>query len=97
MGETMSFKIIVPASLIAAALVFGATGTSEAKGKKKEAAPPQTAFCMTAPPAPVCGVRGGMKFDYANSCYAVTDGAKVSRAGACKAAKKGKKAKKKKM
>ena len=91
----MNFKVIVPASLIAVALVFGTTGTSEAKGKKA-AAPQQTAFCMTAPPAPVCGVRGGMKFTYANSCYAVVDGAKVSRAGACKAAKAGKKSKKKK-
>jgi hypothetical protein len=90
----MNFKIIVPASLVAAALVFGTTGSSEAKGKKKEAAPQQTAFCMTAPPAPVCGVRGGQKFDYANSCYAVVDGAKVSRAGGCKAAKKAKKKKK---
>ena len=92
----MSFKTIVPASLIAAALVFGMTGASDAKGKKKAAAPQQTAFCMTAVPAPVCGVRGGQKFTYANSCYAVTDGAKVSRAGACKAGKASKKSKKKK-
>jgi hypothetical protein len=84
----MTFKIIAPSTLIAVALVFGTTGASEAKGKKKEAAPQQTAFCMTAVPAPVCATRGGAKFDYANSCYAVTDGAKVSRAGACKAAKK---------
>jgi hypothetical protein len=84
----MSFKTIAPATLVAVALVFGATGASDAKGKKKEAAPQQTAFCMTAVAAPVCATRGGAKFTYANSCYAVTDGAKASRAGACKAAKK---------
>jgi hypothetical protein len=89
----MSFKIIAPATLIAAALVFGTTGASEAKGKKKEAAPQQSFLCMTLPAQAVCGTRGGAKFDYANACYAVQDGAKVSRNGACKAAKKASKKK----
>ena len=84
----MNFKTIVPATLVAAALVFGTIGTSDAKAKKKEAAPQQTALCMTAMDAPVCGTRGGMKFTYANSCYAMQDGAKMSGAGACKAGKK---------
>jgi hypothetical protein len=35
----------------------------------------------------VCGTRGGMKFTYANACYAQRDGAKVAGKGACKAAK----------
>ena len=80
----MNFKTIAPAALIAAALLFGTAGTSDAKGKKA-AEPQQTAFCMTAIDKPVCGTRSGAKFTYANSCYAVTDGAKVA---ACKAGKK---------
>ena len=86
----MSFKTIAPATLIAAALMFGTIGPSDAKGKK-EAAPQQTALCMTAPAAAVCATRGTMKFTYANACYAMQDGAKVSRAGACKAGKVAKK------
>ena len=75
----MNFKIIAPATVIAAALVFGTIGTSNA------AEPQQTALCMTAPAKQVCGTRGGLKFKYANACYALQDGAKV---GACKAGKK---------
>lgn len=80
----MSFKTIAPATVIAAALVFGTIGASDAKGKKA-AEPQQTALCMTAPAKQVCGTRGGTKFKYANSCYALQDGAKV---GSCKAGKK---------
>lgn len=79
---------IIAAVTLTAALVLGTIGASEAKGKK-EAAPQQRAFCMTAQGGQVCGTRGGMKFTYANACYALQDGAKVSRSRACGGKKKG--------
>jgi hypothetical protein len=81
----------------AAAFVLGSAATGEAKAKKKmEAAAPMPPACQLAPPQPVCGLKGGMKFNYANACYAERDGAKVVSSGACpaKAMKKGKKKKK---
>ena len=80
----------------AAAFVLGSAATGEAKAKKKMEATPMPPACQLAPAQPVCGARGGMKFNYANSCYAQRDGAKVVSAGACpaKAMKKGKKKKK---
>ena len=75
----------------AVAFVIGAPGIGEAKGKKKEAAPASPpAFCDMMQ-APVCGVKGGMKNTYANSCYARMDGAKVISSKACAAPKAGKK------
>ena len=93
----MNYRTILPVALVAAAFLVGTVGASDAKAKK-EAAPQQTALCMTVMESPVCGTRGGAKFTYANSCYAMQDGAKVSRAGACSAGKKmsAKKAPKKK-
>ncbi len=84
------------AAIAAAVLVFSA-GVSEAKGKKKEAAPAKSPICMQNY-APVCATKGGMKFTYANACFAANDGATKIKAGACKTSKpkKAKKAKAKK-
>ena len=76
----------------AAAFMIGSVGSSEAAKKKKaEAAPaPVSMYCWGAS-KPVCATRGGLKFTYANACYATKDGAKVASQGACKAPKAGKK------
>jgi hypothetical protein len=57
-----------------------------------EAAPPPV-VCFE-PEKRVCAVKGGMKFTYANACYAAKDGAKVVSQKACPAAKAAKPAKK---
>jgi hypothetical protein len=66
-------------------IAVGSATTSEAKAKKKAAAAPasKSLFCIQ-PYAPVCGTRGGMKFTYANACYAAKDGATAVTPGACK-------------
>ena len=91
------------ALIVAATFAFalGASGSSEAKGKKMAAPPPaQPQPCMGSY-EPVCGSLKGQKFTYANACSAYKDGASVASKGACKAMKaaKGKKhhAKKKAM
>ena len=72
---------------------------SEAATKKKAAAKPAVPYqsCLLMPETKVCGTKGGLKFTYANACYASRDGAKVVSQKACPApkAKKAKKAKKK--
>jgi len=93
----MKLKTIAYAALITAAsatFVIGSGGPSEAKAKKMAPPPPHPGFCFEIA-APVCGVKGGMKFTYANSCFAAQDGAKVVSQGACSKAKPHKKAKKK--
>jgi hypothetical protein len=91
----MKFKYIGYAALATvatAALVLGTAGSSEA-AKKKAMAEPHPAPCFE-PNMPVCGAKGGMKFTYANSCYAGKDGATVVADKACpapKATKAGKK------
>jgi hypothetical protein len=80
------------AAAAAVAFVLGAPATGLAKGKKMMAPPPQPIPCFTAP-APVCGVKGGMKFTYVNACSAYKDGAMVVSKHAC-AVKKMHKAKK---
>ncbi len=82
-------------AVTAAAFVIGSAVPSDAKAKKKkaEAAPPP-ATCLLVTSGPVCATKGGMKFTYANSCYAAKDGAKVASDKACPAkaaAKAGKK------
>lgn len=79
----MKRKTIAYAVLIAAAgmFVIGSSGTSEAKAKVA-AATPYPGPCFTSS-APVCGVKGGMKFTYASSCYASKDGAKIVSQHAC--------------
>jgi hypothetical protein len=95
--ETMKLKTIAYAAFIAiaaGAFVIGSGGASEAKGKKKMAAPPPEPGPCFMIAGPVCGAKGGMKFTYANACYAAKDGASVVAKGACKPAKAHKKAKK---
>ena len=82
------FKRSGYAALIAfSAVVFviGSTVSGQAKAMKKMAAPPPPppAFCMMIY-KPVCAVRHGQAFTYANSCYAAKDGAKVIHQGACR-------------
>jgi hypothetical protein len=79
----------------AAAFVLGSPTTGEAKAKKKMAVPPPAMMCIQ-PYMPVCGERGGMKFTYANACFAAKDGAKMVSDKACPV-KKAKKGGKKKM
>ena len=89
----MKLKTIAYAAFIAVAagaFVIGSGGTSEAKGKKMAAPPPAPGPCFEIA-APVCGAKGGMKFTYANSCYAAKDGASVVSKGACHAPKAHKK------
>jgi hypothetical protein len=93
----MKLKNIAYAAFIAAAaaaFVIGSGGASEAKGKKMAPPPPHPGPCFDIA-GPVCGAKGGMKFTYANACYAEKDGAKLVSHGACSKAKPHKKAKKK--
>jgi hypothetical protein len=75
-------------AVTSAALLIGSAATGEAKGKKKVAAPPPPpqVICIQ-PYAPVCAVKGGMKFTYSNACWAAKDGAKVVSQGPCKTPK----------
>jgi hypothetical protein len=91
--KNIGYGVFIAATAIA--FVIGSSVSSEAKSKKKMAAPPppQEAICFTLY-KPVCAVKAGMKFTYANSCYATQDGAKVVSEKACpvkKAMKPGKK------
>ncbi len=93
--RTFGYAFVV--AVTAATFVLGSAATGEAKAKKKqEAAPPPPATCFFSAYKPVCGVKGGLKFTYKNSCYAAKDGAKVASDKACpvKRAEKAKKAKK---
>ena len=102
--RNIAYAIVMVAA--AGALVLGTAGIAEAKGKKKAAAPPPprpSPICLGTAYMPVCATRGGMKYTYANSCFAGNDGARVVSDKACpapkakKASKKGsKKAAKKK-
>ncbi len=76
--------------------VLGSAVPSEAAKKKKAAAKPQFSPICSIASAPVCAVKGGKKFTYANACFAGNDGASVKSNKACpvKAAKKGGKKKK---
>ena len=93
----MNIKKLAYATFVAAAavaLVIGSAVPSEAAKKKKAAAaapPPamQPATCFVTAPGPVCATKGGQKFTYVNSCYAMKDQASAARPGACKAAKSG--------
>lgn len=89
----MNIKKLAYATFVAAAavaFVIGSAVPSEAAKKKKAAAappaPPQATCFVTAPGA-VCATKGGQKFTYYNSCYAMKDQASAARPGACKAAK----------
>lgn len=86
-------------TIAAAALVLAlGSATPGFAAKKKTAAAPapeqNAPFCIQAS-HPVCGVKGGEKFTYANPCFAEKDGAKIVSQGACKAKKAMKKSGKK--
>jgi hypothetical protein len=70
-----------------AGFVIGTAGSSEAKGKKKMAAPEPTPIICTWLYEPVCAVKGGRRQTFSNACWAAKDGAKVVSQGACKPAK----------
>lgn len=94
--KNIGYAFFIAAS--AAAFVIGSGGPSEAKAKKMAPPPPHAGPCFEIA-SPVCGVKGGMKFTYANACFAAKDGANVVSQGACpakKAMKHHKKAGKKK-
>ena len=87
----MKLKNIGYVAIVAATAVMFVLGSAvpgEAAKKKKAAAPPpqKSAICPTAP-APVCAVKGGIKFNYSNSCFAANDGATSVSPGPCKVAK----------
>ena len=92
--KDLGYAAVIVATAIA--FVIGSGGPSQAKKKAKEAAPPPQTLCFGSD-KPVCATKGGLKFTYANSCYAAKDGAKSAKPGACKAAKAHKKGGKKKM
>jgi hypothetical protein len=93
----MNIKKLAYATFVAAAavaFVIGSAVPSEAAKKKKAAAAPpppamQPATCFVTTPGQVCATKGGQKFTYLNSCYAMKDQATAARPGACKAAKAG--------
>ncbi len=99
--KNLAYTMFVAAAAVT--FVIGSAVPSEAAKKKTAAAAPPPApalsLCVGMESAPVCATKGGMKFTYANSCYAKKDGATAAKPGACKAAKGGggkKKAAKKK-
>jgi hypothetical protein len=93
--KNLGYAVVVATTAVV--LVIGSAVPSEAKGKKKAAAPPPpTPIFCTLEYKPVCAVRGGLKFTYANACFAAKDGAKVVSQGPCKASKAMKKGGKKK-
>ena len=104
----MKLKNIGYVAIVAATAVMFVLGSAvpseAAKKKKAAAAAPPPATCWGVPDKAVCATKGGLKFTYANACYAAKDGAKVVSSKACPAKKamkagkkKGKKAAKKPM
>lgn len=90
--RTIGYALLI--AVTAVAFAIGSASTGEAKGKKKAATPPSHPEICIAQWQPVCGLKGGMKFTYANSCSAEKDGASVVSNKAC-AVKSGKKSGKK--
>jgi hypothetical protein len=88
--ENMNLKTFGYVAFIAAAATAFIIGSGEPTlaAKKKKAMAPEPTVCSGIY-KPVCGVRGGHKFTYANSCFAAKDGAKVVAQHAC-TVKKGK-------
>jgi hypothetical protein len=98
----MKIKNVAYATFVAAvavAFIIGSAVPSEAAKKKKKeaAAAPQPATCWVTAPGPVCATKGGQKFTYQNTCWAMKDQATSAKAGACKVAKAKKGGGKKKM
>ena len=94
--KNIGYVAIIAAT--AAAFVIGSAATGEAKGKKKmAAAAPPPVFCVPGNgDKPVCAIKGGMKYTYADACFAAHDGAKVISNKACPTAKASHKASTKK-
>jgi hypothetical protein len=84
--KTITYAVAI--ALAASAFVLGSPATSEAKGKKKVAAPPPQPLLCLYTYAPVCGSLKGHKFTYANTCAAYKDGATVVSSKPCPAKKK---------
>ncbi|MDO8877082.1 MAG: hypothetical protein Q8M24_18220 [Pseudolabrys sp.] len=92
--KSIGYAVVVAAT--AAMFVIGSAVPSEAAKKKKAAAAPApTPVVCFGVQKPVCAEKGGMKFTYANACYAAKDGAKAAKDGACKPSKAMKGGKKK--
>jgi hypothetical protein len=90
--KNLGYAVVISAT--AAAFVMGSAGVGEAKAKKKAAAPaPAATWPCIAPDSPVCAVRGGLKFTYANKCTAKAENAKIISEKACPAPKAAKPAK----
>jgi len=85
--RNLAYTALVGAAAVA--FVIGSAVPSEAAKKKKAAEPPapQPITCWVTSPGPVCATKGGLKFTYFNSCYAMKDGATKAKSGACKEAK----------
>jgi hypothetical protein len=85
-----NFGYVAIAALVAVAFAIGSAVPSEAKDKKKVAAPQPQPACWFSDKK-VCAVKAGKKVTYQNACYAGNDGAKLVSDKACpeKAAKKG--------
>jgi hypothetical protein len=79
--RTFGYALFI--AVAAVALAIGSASTGEAKGKKKAAAPASHPEICIAQWQPVCGLKGGSKFTYANSCSAEKDGATVVSQKAC--------------
>jgi len=67
----------------AVAIAIGSAGPSQARHKKKMAAPPPKPVLCFNMGTPVCATRGGNKYTYANACWAASEGAKVISNKAC--------------
>jgi hypothetical protein len=69
---------------LAAAITFGAAGSSEAAKKKTAPRDPAATFACPMNWEPVCGRVGAKKQSFANACMAKQAGAKRVKKGACK-------------
>jgi hypothetical protein len=92
MPKRIGYVALVAAAAVAVAFVLASP--SQAKHNKKMAEPVQP-FCVLDPHQPVCGEKDGMKFTFANSCFASREGAKIVAHKACEAPKAHKTAMKK--
>jgi hypothetical protein len=93
MPKRIGYVALVAAAAVAVAFVLASP--SQAKHNKKMAEPAVQPFCVLDPHQPVCGEKDGMKFTFANSCFASREGAKIVAHKACEAPKAHKTAMKK--
>lgn len=84
----LGYATVIAAMTVAFALASATPSEAAKKKKEAEAKPaPQAVSCVLVPETKVCGTKGGMKFTYANACFAAKDGAKVVAQTACPAPK----------